>query len=200
MHGLINKALQAFVCDAYGAPAWDAILERSGVGMALGPDGFEAMQLYDDSLTERVLDTATALLRRPRDSLLEDLGTYLISHERQESLRRLLRFGGVSFTDFLYSLDDLQGRSQLAVPDLGLPELSISDDDRGGFSLTCHDGKAGFGHLLVGALRAMADEYGALVVLEHHGTAPGADAVIGIKVHDPAHHAGRRFDLAAEAR
>ncbi|WP_127104426.1 heme NO-binding domain-containing protein [Pararhodobacter zhoushanensis] len=200
MHGLINKALQAFICDAFGADAWEEILHRSGADAVLGSDGFEAMQLYDDGLTVTVLATAAQLLRRSRDALLEDLGTYLISGERQEPLRRLLRFGGVSFTDFLFSLDDLQGRSHLAVPELGLPELSISEVETGGFSLACRDGWPGFGHVLVGALRALADDYGALVVLEHHGTGSGTEEVIAIEVHDPAYYAGRRFDLAVEGR
>jgi len=200
MHGLINKAIQSFLCDSFGTPVWHDIAQTSGVMQFLGPDGFEAMQLYDDALTDAVLGAAAATLRRPRDSLLEDLGTYLISNERLEPLRRLLRFGGVSFTDFLYSLDDLQGRSQLAVPDLALPELTIDELGAGSFALTCRTCPPGFGHVLVGILRALADDYGALAVLEHHGGAVPGEEVIGIEVHDPAFHAGRRFDLAAEAR
>lgn len=200
MHGLINKAIQSFLSDSFGIGTWHDIAQASGVTQYLGPDGFEAMQIYDDALTDAVLDAAATVLRRPRDSLLEDLGTYLISNERLEPLRRLLRFGGVSFTDFLYSLDDLQGRSQLAVPDLALPELAIDEAGTGAFRLTCRDCPAGFGHVMVGVLRALADDYGALAVLEHHGGDGPRDEVIGIEVHDPAFHAGRRFDLAAEAR
>lgn len=200
MHGLINKAIQSFICDSFGGTAWHEVAQHSGVAQVLGPDGFEAMQIYDDALTESVLDAAAQLLRRPRESLLEDLGTYLISNERLEPLRRLLRFGGVSFTDFLYSLDDLQGRSHLAVPDLSLPELSIDEAGMGHFTLTCWGGAAGFGHVMVGILRALADDYGALAVLEHRGSLHDDEEVIDIEVHDPAFHAGRRFDLAAEAR
>ncbi|MCA0203214.1 MAG: heme NO-binding domain-containing protein [Proteobacteria bacterium] len=207
MHGLVNKALQSFISDAFGAAVWRDVAQHAGITQLLGADGFEAMQSYDDALTEAVLDSAVVLLRRPRDSLLEDLGTYLISHERMEPLRRLLRFGGVSFTDFLYSLDELQGRSHLAVPDLALPDLALSEAGADSFLLTCSDGPVGFGHVMVGILRALADDYGALVVLEHRGIRrtdgadgpPGTVELIEIEVHDPAYHAGRRFDLATEA-
>lgn len=211
MHGLVNKALQSFISDSFGATAWREVAQRSGIAQVLGPDGFEAMQSYDDSLTESVIDAASTLLRRPRDSLLEDLGTYLVSTEKTDSVRRLLRFGGVSFTDFLYSLDDLQGRSHLAVPDLALPQLQLDEAGSDRFMLTCTGTRAGFGHVMVGILRALADDYGALVVLEHRGvlaasgpppaTGDGPRLVvelIGIEVHDPAYHAGRRFDLATE--
>ena len=199
MHGLINKSLQWFLSDSFGAGLWHEIARQSGVAQSLGPDGFETMQLYDDALTDAVLDAAVRVLRRPHDSLLEDFGTYLVSKQRMEPLRRLLRFGGVSFTDFLYSLDDLRGRSQLALPELALPDLNIDEAGEGRFTLTCSGGAQGFGHVMVGILRALADDYGALAVLEHHGaTVETAEERIRIEVHDPAFHAGRRFDLAVE--
>lgn len=200
MHGLINKAFQHFLCDSFGAQAWFDIACAAGIDRHLGPDGFEAMQFYDDTLTESMLGAAASILRRPRESLLEDMGTYLISNHHLERLRRLLRFGGVSFTDFLYSLEDLQGRSRLAVPELALPELLLDEGEDGGdFTLTCRGYPPGFGHVMVGILRALADDYGALAVLEHRGIGAGGTEVIGIALHDPAFHAGRRFDLAAEA-
>ncbi len=201
MHGLINKSIQTFLQDSFGAAAWQDIAQRSGIAQLFGPDGFEAMQVYEDDLTEAVLQAAVESLRRPRDCLLEDLGTYLISNEQLEPLRRLLRFGGVSFTDFLYSLEDLQGRSKLAVPNLGLPELALEEGGAGHFTLTCRRCVPGFAHVLVGILRALADDYGALAVLEHVCSDTDAkDAVIMIEVHYPAYHTGRRFDLAVEAR
>lgn len=200
MHGLINKSIQSFISDTYGTQAWQGIVQASGVATQLGPEGFEPMQLYDDAVTESVLTAAMRALRRSRDSLLEDLGTYLISNERLEPLRRLLRFGGVSFTDFLYSLEDLQGRTGLAVPDLELPDLWLDEEGAGQFRLTCRGSTPGFGAVLVGALRALADDYGALAVLERHDGDPhGVDEVVMIKVHDPAFHSGRRFNLAADA-
>lgn len=200
MHGLINKSLQTFLTESFGAAVWRDIARDSGVAQLLGPDGFEAMQVYDDELTFAVLASAVSILRRPHECLLEDLGTFLISNERLEPLRRLLRFGGVSFTDFLYSLDDLQGRSKLAVPDLDLPELWVDESGAGQFTLTCQNCPPGFGHVMVGILRALADDYGALAVLDHLGNGGGmSDEVITIEVHDPAFHAGRRFDLAVGA-
>jgi hypothetical protein len=199
MHGLINKSIQSFLCDSFGDAAWADIAHKAGIAQLLGPTGFEPMQLYDDKLTDAMITAAVEKLSRPRDCLMEDLGTYLISNERFEPLRRLLRFGGVSFTDFLYSLDDLQGRSKLAVPELSVPDLTVDESDPGQFTLTCRDCAFGFEHIMVGILRALADDYGALAVLSLDDDMAAVDsAVISIEVHDPAFHAGRRFDLAVE--
>lgn len=127
---------------------------------------------------------------------MEDLGTYLVSHPTVEALRRLLRFGGVTFTDFLHSLEDLPGRGRLALPDLDLPTLSLTDLEGSQFRLTCQSPIIGIGHVMLGLLRAMADDYGALVMLDHEGRGEAGETVL-IRLLETAFAEGRRFDLAA---
>ena len=194
MHGLINRSVQCFLRDTYGPSLWQRVVREARLGF----DNFETMLHYDDALTGAVLNAAALALDRPRETVLEDLGTYLVSHPHLEPLRRLLRFGGVSFLDFLHSLDDLQGRGHLAVPDLDLPALDLIEEGGGRFTLLCRGGPTGVGHVMVGVLRAMADDYGALVLLDHAGT---EDAVEAIAIHllDQRFAEGRRFELAARA-
>lgn len=192
VHGLINRSIQCFIRDTYGPRAWADVSHRAGID----PAGFEAMFRYDDALTEAMLEAATGVLNKPRVMLLEDLGTYLVSHPNLEALRRLLRFGGETFVDFLHSLDELPDRARLAVPDLDLPELELVYVDGDTFRLTCRGVRPGFGHVLVGLLRTLADDYGALAYLEHLGECDGTEEV-SISLLDSGFSAGRRFDLAA---
>lgn len=194
MHGLVNRSVQSFLRDTYGAGLWSVIARDLGMGV----DGFEAMMRYDDALTDALLAAAARRLDRPRETILEDIGTYLVSHPNHERLRRLLRFGGVGFIDFLHSLDELPDRGRLAVPDLDLPALELLDAAPGQFRLVCREGFPGIGHLIVGVLRAMADDYGALVLLDHAGDGPGQE-VVTIHLLDTRFAAGRRFDLAGGA-
>lgn len=193
MHGLVNRSLQCFLRDSYGPLAWSAVARRAGLGF----DSFEAMLTYDADLTEAVINAAALQLSRPRETLLEDLGTYLVSHPNVEALRRLLRFGGVTFVDFLHSLEDLPGRGRMAVPDLDLPMLALSEVGDDQFLLTCTAPVQGCGHVLLGLLRAMADDYGALVLIEYQGLDRGAD-LIGILILEQSFAVGRQFDLAAK--
>lgn len=193
MHGLINRSLQCYLRDTFGVPTWMAIAQQARLGF----DTFEPMLRYDPSLTEAVLDTATALLQRPRDAILEDYGTYLVSHANLEPLRRLLRFSGVTFCDFLLSLEDMKGRGRLALPDLDLPELELTEagDDR--YCLRCQSIVPGAAHVILGLLRAMADDYGALALLDHAGRDPDGREAITIHVLDTGFAQGRAFDLSA---
>ncbi len=195
MHGLVNRAIECFLRDTYGVQCWARIADAAGVD----PDGFETMLLYDDSVTLSVIAAASRALGKPEEDLLEDLGIYLVSHPERARLRRLMRFGGVGFEDFLHSLDDLRERGRLAVPDLDLPDLELRDEGDGRFSVTCRSRHAGFGAVLAGVLQAMADEYGALIMIER---GPPVDAVtrIDISLLDRSHAAGRRFELAGDAR
>lgn len=200
MHGLINRAVQSFLTLSFGEQAWKDILQSARLVDELGEHGFEAMRTYDDALTDHVMDAAASVLDRDRSSLLEDLGAFLVCNKNFDAIRRLLRFGGVSFTDFLFSLEDLNGRAQLAVENLELPELTIEEVQAGQYVLRCEHSSDGFKCVLVGLLRALADDYGALAVLDRSGRgSKGGDDVIVIELHDPAFHEGRHFELAQEA-
>lgn len=194
MHGLINRAVQTFVCHTYGNERWAGVASAAG----LEPPEFEAMLWYDDALTEAVLDALRRELARDLDDVLEDLGTYLVSHPEVARLRRLLRFSGVTYVDFLHSLDDLPDRARLAVADLNLPKLELREHAAGEFSLTVGRGIPGFGSVMMGILRAMADDYGALAFLEYQGRNQGLD-VIAIRLVDVSFAEGREFDLGASA-
>lgn len=194
MHGLINRSLQCFLRDTYGAALWARVAHEARLGF----DSFEPMLTYEPGLTLAVLTEAARILGKPQEVLLEDLGTYLVSHPSTEAVRRLLRFGGVSFFDFLHSLEDLPERGRLAVPDLDLPALDLADLGNGEYRLMVSSPMAGAGHVLMGLLRAMADDYGALVLLDQGG-APGAAEDIHVHLLDHSHSSGRRFDLSGWA-
>lgn len=194
MHGLIDRSIQCFVEDLYGADLWTQIAEDVG----LAHRDFEAMLEYPDELTDQVLASVSAALRREPEVVLEDLGTYLVTHPNREVIRRLLRFSGPTYEEFLYSLDDLQDRVKLAVPDIELPSLELREFALRNFALVCTYHKKGFGSVFVGVLRAMADDYGTLVLLDcsSERTQNGYVETVKIEVLEKAFSDGREFKLA----
>lgn len=194
MHGLINRSIQKFVCDTYSTGIWQQVAGHANLGFV----DFEAMLVYEKPITSRVLDSLSAIVGRPGKELLEDLGAYLVSNPNQEGVRRLLRFGGVNFEEFLHSLDDLPERAKLAVPDLVLPSMELDQSDEWRFSLLCRSPVRGVGYLMMGVLRVMADDYGALALFDSKCLSRGYE-VISIIVIDRDYAEGRHFDLGATA-
>ncbi|MEM9710431.1 MAG: heme NO-binding domain-containing protein [Pseudomonadota bacterium] len=192
MHGLINKGLQGFLTDAYGEGVWYRIANAA----RLRDGGFEAFLTYHPRLTRRVLAVAESFLGKPQDVLLEDLGSYLVASPKLEAFRRLLRFGGEDFSDFIQSLDELPERARLAVPDLVLPTINIREPKPNEFELICQSNFSGFCTILAGMLRAMADDYGTLSLIEWENRDDGSEVVF-VRLLDGTYFEGREFDLAA---
>lgn len=169
MHGVFNRAIEHFVRANYGDGLWQAVGVRAGIGAT----SFEPLLVYDEAVTEAVIEATCAHLGRDRHGLLEDVGTFLVTGGHEFSLRRLLRFGGDSFVEFLHSLDDIDERARLALPGLDLPRLGVRREKTDLYVLGFSWNRPGFGAVFAGILRAMADDYGALVLITHH--APESD-------------------------
>jgi len=209
LHGLINRAVEGFARDNYGDAFWTSVTQAADLGFS----SFESMLPYTRDVTDRVVDGLADALDKSRDEVLEDVGTYLVASPNTDAIRRLLRFSGTDFVEFLNSLDELPARAQLAVPDLPVPYLELTEVDDQSFSLLVQstpetDGV--FGHVMLGLLRAMADDYGALVFLDHKPGAQGADQerglagadtqeVIDITLLEVAFAKAREFELGAKA-
>lgn len=193
MNGVVNRAIECFLRDTYTTAVWDDVAAAADLPVT----SFEPMLSYDQRITEHVLSVAVEIIGKPRDALLEDLGIYLVSHPRYEVLRRLLRFAGVTFEDFVMSVDELPGRARLALPDLDVAPIRVATVGPGRFEICCGPGWPGFGHVLAGGIRAMADDYGALVTLSVASVSADGEACIDLTLHKANHSRGRSFDLTA---
>ena len=132
MHGMVNRALQGFIVTNYGADVW---AEVSSIAR-LPEDGFEAMHTYDHALTLACFGAAVDVLGKRPNALLEDIGIYLITDPVLDPLRRLLRFGGGTFAEFLVSLEELPDRTRLAMPELEMPEIRLEAEGGGQYLIS----------------------------------------------------------------
>jgi hypothetical protein len=192
MLGLMNRSIQAFVHEIYGPAAWRAVAAEAGID----PEGVEAMLHYEDSLTEAVLDAIARRQGKPLEMVVEDFGAFLVSNPKFEPLRRLLRFSGETFADFLRSLDEIEGRIHLALPDLETPRLKLLQSGGEAYRLTCHWSFPRACNLVMGVLRSMADDYGALMRLDHAGTQEDGADVLTIELLDSSSAGGHNLEPA----
>lgn len=191
MHGMVNRALQGFLTATYGEEVWSEVCSQAGLPF----DEFEAMLSYPDAMTTACFSAAAHVLHKDQDALLEDFGIWLVTDRRLEPLRRLLRFSGGRYEDFLYALEDLHARGRLVLPDLDLPQIAVAQGAAGRYRIDARWGLSGAGAILTGCLRAMADDYGTLAFVSLGRIADNGTERLEVQLFDPAYSKGRRFEL-----
>ena len=194
MYGLLLRALEGYVCTTFEEGRWSLMLEGAGVRAS----GFEPLLIYDRALFQAVLEQGAKILGRPSAIILEDVGTFVVTNPQFPAPRRLLRFSGESFEEFLLSLEELPERAHLALPDVHLPRIALRQGEDGDYHVSCAPHQPEVLHILHGLLRAMADDYGALVFIDQdmiEGSRLGQNALT-IRMAEIAHAQGNQFQLA----
>lgn len=194
MHGLICKSLEEFVRDQHGDEVWQRIVQVSGLPV----NRFEALRSYDDELMQSVFMSTFQELGRANTLVLEDIGHWICTHPPLEPVRRLIRFSGTSFVDLIYSLDEIHDRARIALPGLGLPKFYVTERGPNDFRVRSAWHLEGGGAVLTGILRAMADDYGALALIEigaRQQIGETWEETLSVNIFDQAHQAPREFTL-----
>ena len=171
MHNLANRGLETFLRSNYGGEAWADIALHAGIKV----DEFATWRSSTDIITGTVVVSAAKHLKKPPGELLEDIGEWLT---QQEQIRRLLRFSGSSFEEFVYSLQDISGRINLVVPDLKFSDLHVQEPYPRHFRIMSGRDQRHAMRVLMGALRGMADDFGTLAVVTRHGNRIEVDIAV----------------------
>ena len=198
MHGIICKAIETFLIAQHGMCRWRVIVRSAEIGI----ETFETVHNYDDEVAKRLLTSASRHLDITRVTLLEDMGTWICTHPPLEPVRRLFRFSGATFEEMLFALDEVHERGRMALPDLDLPVLSLIELGEGHYRVASTWGVPGTSAVLIGVLRAMADDYGTLAYLEFERSAEvngSWSEIISVRLLDERFSAPREFRLGGVA-
>lgn len=185
MQGMINRSLESFLRTTYGDAIWQDILRLARIDQS----DFLAMASAHPSDGRRVVRAAARILGKPVGELLEDLGGWLV---QLEPIRRLLRFSGTDFVEFVHSLDELPGRARMILPDLPPAGLIVQHTGPQTYSIRLEGVPTGWSWALAGALRGMADDYGTLALI----VVSGQSISLSIALED--HATSRPFDLSPQ--
>lgn len=99
----------------------------------------------------------------------------------------------------MFSLDDLNDRVDLALPDLQLPQIMVIPQTIDRVHVRVSQTWSGFAYVLQGLLRAMADDYGTLVFLDVRRDITDS-ACIEVILIENNFSAGIDFDMVGGAR
>jgi len=190
---MVHKGIGVFVTNSFGAADWDALCQELGIDV----DPASATQL-NDFIATQILFTMAERTGRPKREVMEDYGMFLMTSDITSGIRRLMRFGGADFIEYIDSLEDLPGRIRLAIDDFILPSLTVIEETPMKYKIKVETKLGAFTFVLIGMFRAMADDYGTLCDISHHSRDDAGD-IISIEIFDLGFDKGRDFSLVGAA-
>lgn len=162
MHGLINRSFELFLRDCYGDRTWERVARQSKVD----PRGFFLLQKTSEKVSDTMVAASATILKKAQGELVEDLGGWLT---QREPIRRLLRFSGRDFSEFVESLGEFPRRAQMVIQSLKVPRIVVTMQTEQSYEVAIEGSGEIWPMLLAGVLRGMADDYGALAVITVQG-------------------------------
>jgi len=181
MLGLVNRSLVEFVGEFHGE-AGVAQLHRELPEL---PSRFEALVDYPIHQTAGLISFVARLRDVEHSTILDDLGTYSVIRLWDARLRDCLLSCGKDFNDFLRNLPIVIGSISRIEPRIRVGDLQIEEKAASRFLVHVADQMGLLGDVLQGVLRTIADEFGALTLIER-SSKKGA-VRISINVFDPGH-------------
>ena len=171
MHKIATNCLEMFLKDAYGDDLWQSVADAAGF------DSGDLLNWHgaSEEVAESIFVEASARLGKSRQEFLEDMGAWLT---HQEPIRRLLRFSGGRFYDFLGSLREIVPRIKMVLPDIGISNLRVSTNGTGSYCILGKEEDVDFIWIISGAIRGMADDYGALAVISTSANSVNVDVAL----------------------
>jgi len=151
MYGIVNKAIEEFVCDRFGLETWDAILARStGAHPA-----FVSALAYDDRITFDLIAAGSDVCSMPESRFMEDIGAHWAG-ALLERFPETMHAGSGSFETLLDSLEGMRGRILLLFPDSVPPRFSVTHLRPGLSVLRYFSNRPVFASLVHGVIRGLA--------------------------------------------
>lgn len=126
MYGLVNQAVEDLAVELGGQALWQRIKQHAGVTAA----AFVAMAPYDDALTYRLVDAASAVLGMPPEAVLTAFGEHWVVYTGRQGYGPLFAVMGSTLPEFLRNLDAMHGRIAVQMPTLQPPSFRCEELDR----------------------------------------------------------------------
>jgi Haem-NO-binding len=155
MYGMVNLAIQEFLCDRYGHDRWTAI--RATIPKET--DRFLTMEQYPDQLSFDIMTAASDLIAKPISQLLEELGEYWIAFAQRSGYGDLMDVLGEDLFEALQNLDNLHTRVGFAFPDLRPPSFWLTDIEDDTLILHYQSVRSGLAPMVIGLVRGLARRF-----------------------------------------
>jgi hypothetical protein len=165
MYGLVNAAVEDFVCTNFGRDQWETIKARAGVTS----QSFNRMESYPDELTYKLVEAACGVLGVTAEQALRGFGGHWVLYTGREGYGNLFDMAGRSLKEFLLNLDNLHTRVGQSFAKLKPPSFrfDILDDETLRMHYHPGGGRTGLCPMVDGLLEGLSKHFKQALTMEH---------------------------------
>lgn len=166
MYGLVNAAVEDFVCSSFGRERWETIKQKAGVTQ----EAFNRMDSYPDEITYRLVEAACGVLGVTAADALRGFGEHWVRYTGREGYGDLFDQAGRSLKDFLLNLDNLHTRVGQSFTKLRPPSFRFDVIDDETMRMHYHPGaptRTGLCPMVEGLLTGLSKHFKQELTAEH---------------------------------
>ena len=162
MYGMVNQAVRGLVIENFGEDVWHKIHTT-----AQAPEGFVSLQLYDDTVTFKLVEASVAVLDMPAEGILQAFGNYWVDHVATAHYSDLMNKTGLGFLDFIKNLDHMHQRIQTTFPNYEPPSFRVVDLGPNTVQMDYYSIRQGLLPFVEGLLEGLARHFKAAITITH---------------------------------
>jgi len=155
MYGMVNKAIEDFVCSNFGEESWLRIKAEAGVDVV----AFVSNEPYPDEVTFKLVGASSDVLNIPVDKVLHSFGEHWILRTAREGYGEMLDANGKTLSEFLKNLPNFHTRVAMIFPALDPPRFEVSDEGPNSLRLHYFTHRAGLSMFVAGLLSGLGKMY-----------------------------------------
>lgn len=163
MYGLINKAVQGYLCETFGKEQWCSIAQEAGAYHA----GFISLETYPDEITYALVAKTSARLSIPADTLWERLGEYWIRYTASEGYGEFFACQAHGMMAFLENLNAMHERMALIHPQMRSPKFELRKISADSYELDYFSTRQGLAAFVKGMLHGLSKQFNQPADIEH---------------------------------
>lgn len=162
MYGMVNRAVEDLVVSSAGLEVWEEVKRSAGLQLS----GFIDSAQYDDDVTYKLVEAASAVLGQSPEQILHAFGRHWILFTGKEGWASLFDLGGDNMIDFINGLDSMHARVHIVIPEAQMPEFSVvAHDDY--LELNYRSHRMGLAPMVLGLLDGLAEQFNEQWHVEH---------------------------------
>lgn len=155
MYGMIHKAVRDMVVESYDDETWQSIARQAGIE----DKHLLSLNIYDDILVYRMVETAAERLGKTTEQILEGFGKYFIRGTISGDYKNLIRTYGQSSFELLGNLNKLHSTIKSTFTGFSPPVFNLRMIDDSTAEVEYISKRAGLSPFVRGLILGLADFY-----------------------------------------